>query len=145
MSKPIFTNTFRQNLTHMMLIAPLLFLLVSTAQAKEEILNFHSNITVNPNGSLNIVETITVMAQGNRIKRGIYRDLPTSYAHPKYGTSGFKSKAPIDSFQLQRNGDIEPFHIQKLDNGIRIFFGTKNRLLKHGEHTYTLSLSLIHI
>ncbi|RBP51254.1 DUF2207 domain-containing protein [Arenicella xantha] len=129
----------KRSIKNWMLLIALLLLPLSVAQADEAILDFHSDITVNRDGSFNVVERITVNAEGLNIKRGVYRDLPTSYDHPKYGKFGFKSKAPIEVHSLLRNGDHEPYHVQALNNGIRIFFGSKQRYLEHGEHTYTLS------
>ncbi|MEK6270420.1 MAG: DUF2207 domain-containing protein, partial [Planctomycetales bacterium] len=56
------------------------FLLTCTlAWSAEEINNYQSAIVVNKDGSLNVTETIQVTAEGNKIKRGIYRDFPTRY------------------------------------------------------------------
>ena len=51
----------------------------SAAGAKERILDFHSEIIVNQDGSMGVTETIRVRAEGAAIKRGIYRDFPTDY------------------------------------------------------------------
>jgi hypothetical protein len=78
------------------LFQPLLFLLVllflfcpllqngleRPAWGKEQIVEYKSDLTVEPNGELVVVETITVDAEGDRIRRGIFRDIPTLY-HPK--------------------------------------------------------------
>ena len=45
----------------------------------ERILSFHSDITIDEDGSMTVRETIRVRAQGLKIKRGIYRDFPTTY------------------------------------------------------------------
>ena len=57
----------------------LALLLPLTAHADERILSFHSDIVVMSDGWIEVTETITVTAEGNRIRRGIYRDLPTRY------------------------------------------------------------------
>ncbi|MEX1265387.1 MAG: DUF2207 domain-containing protein, partial [Woeseia sp.] len=54
-------------------------LLPLLAVADERILSYHSDITVDTDGWLNVTETIRVRAEGNRIRRGIYRDYPTTY------------------------------------------------------------------
>jgi hypothetical protein len=64
----------------------LLLLLSVEAVADERILEFHSDILVMPDGWIDVTETIKVRAEGNRIRRGIYRDFPTEY-RDKYGTS----------------------------------------------------------
>ena len=56
-----------------------LLLLPIFAAADERILNFHSDILVFESGWIEVTETITVRAEGQRIRRGIYRDFPTRY------------------------------------------------------------------
>ena len=111
----------------------------SRAQAPDElfterILNFHSDITVNPDGSMDVRETIKVLAAGEQIKRGIYRDFPTRYTDRL-------SNEYVVGFELGealRDGKPEPHHTEDLANGIRIYFGEKSVLLHPGEYTYTL-------
>ncbi len=62
------------------LLLPLLFLsliLSFNLHAKEVITSYHSDINIQQNGQLHIIETIQVRAENNQIKRGIYRDFPT--------------------------------------------------------------------
>ena len=49
------------------------------ATANERILDFHSDILVLDGGWIEVTETIRVTAAGDRIRRGIYRDFPTTY------------------------------------------------------------------
>ncbi len=57
----------------------LLLALPLLAQADERILEFHSDITIKRDGWIEVTETIRVRAEGDRIRRGIYRDFPTEY------------------------------------------------------------------
>lgn len=60
--------------------ACLLFITPGVAwSAAEKILRFHSDITVHPDASMTVRETIRVQSAGVQIKRGIYRDFPTKY------------------------------------------------------------------
>ena len=45
-------------------------------RADERILSWHSQIVVERSGDLVVTETIRVRTEGDRIKRGIYRDIP---------------------------------------------------------------------
>ena len=54
--------------------------------ARERILEYKSNIDVSVDGTLEIVEKITVLAEGKKIKRGIFKDFPTKYKD-KYGNN----------------------------------------------------------
>ena len=61
-------------------IAAFLLLFVAFASsADERILEFHSDIRILQDGWIEVSETIRVRAEGNRIRRGIYRDFPTEY------------------------------------------------------------------
>ena len=46
--------------------------------AAEVIKSFDSLIQVQPDGSMIVTEAITARHEGRQIRRGIYRDLPTS-------------------------------------------------------------------
>ena len=102
------------------------------AQADERILDFHSDIDIATDGSMIVAETIKVNAEGNRIRRGIYRDFPTSY-RDRYGNRVKVLFKPID---VSRDGQSEPWHDEGLSNGVRVYFGDANVLLDSGEHTY---------
>ena len=112
----------------------LLVLLVAVlAQAEERIHEFQSDIVVKRNGWIEVTETITVTAEGNRIRRGIYRDLPTHYRD----RLGNDYVVDIQPRALLRNDAPEDFNVQSLSDDIRVYFGHESRFLKHGVHTYT--------
>ncbi|MGB5489476.1 MAG: DUF2207 domain-containing protein [Woeseiaceae bacterium] len=114
-------------------IAVLLMLLLPVCGiADERILSFHSEIRVLTDGMIEVTETIKVRAEGNRIKRGIYRDLPTEY-EDGYGN---EVKIAFKPLAVLRNERPEPFHTQEIRRGVRTYFGSANRLIKAGEHTY---------
>ncbi|MGB5448266.1 MAG: DUF2207 domain-containing protein, partial [Woeseiaceae bacterium] len=115
------------------LVALLLFLLPLSTIADERILSFHSDIRVMTDGMIEVTETIRVRAEGNRIKRGIYRDFPTEY-EDKLGN---EYKVDFVPFAVLRNDRPESFHTQAVRHGIRTYFGSADRFIDHGEHTYT--------
>ncbi len=53
----------------------LLLLIASSASADERILDYRSQIEVHADGWLTVTETIRVRAEGQQIRRGIYRAL----------------------------------------------------------------------
>jgi uncharacterized membrane protein YgcG len=116
-------------------ILALFFAEVTFAREAERILNFTSNIQISLNGSMTVTESITVYASGNKIKRGIYRDFPTLYKarHGKIIRIGFKV------IEVLRDGQPEAYHLKTISNGIRVYIGHKNRMLKPREYTYTLT------
>jgi uncharacterized membrane protein YgcG len=111
----------------------LLLLLSVEAVADERILEFHSDILVMPDGWIDVTETIKVRAEGNRIRRGIYRDFPTEY-RDKYGNDVIVG---FDILSVLRNNSPEDFHTQGIRDGIRTYFGNSDRYINSGEHTYT--------
>jgi uncharacterized membrane protein YgcG len=116
-------------------ILALFFAEVTFASEAERILNFTSNIQISLNGSMTVTESITVYASGNKIKRGIYRDFPIRYKARRGNTIriGFKV------IEVLRDGQPEAYHLKTISNGIRVYIGHKNRMLKPSEYTYTLT------
>jgi uncharacterized membrane protein YgcG len=110
----------------------LAFLLVPAAQADERILNFQSDIIVMEDGWLDVTETITVRAEGNRIRRGIYRDFPTEY----FDKFGNRYEVDFEPRSVLRNSAPEDFHSQSIQNGRRVYFGNADRFIETGNHTY---------
>jgi uncharacterized membrane protein YgcG len=100
----------------------------------ERILNFKSFVLVNPDGSLTVTEDITVRATGRQIKRGIIRDFPTTYRD----RLGNTVRVGFDLEGVFRDGRTEPYHIQHVGNGVKIYIGQKNRFLRPGVYTYTI-------
>lgn len=103
-------------------------------QAAERILDFDSEIVVHVDGSQRVTETIRVRAEGNRIKRGIYRDFPT-----RYSANGKNYKVDFQVVEVLRNGQPEAWHLQRLGNGIRVYFGRSEVFLAPGIYTYQLT------
>ena len=109
-----------------------LLLLPLAALGEERILEFHSDILVIEDGWIEVTETIRVQSEGNRIRRGIYRDFPTEY-RDKLGNDYV---VDFDILSVRRNGKREDFHTQDIRDGVRTYFGNANRYLNTGEHTY---------
>ncbi|MEW6186981.1 MAG: DUF2207 domain-containing protein [Thermodesulfobacteriota bacterium] len=116
----------------------LLFLLfpgLVLAQGEERILSYDSFIKIMPAGDMTVTETIRVVCEGQRIKRGIYRDFPTRYKD-KYQNN---VNVAFDFLGALRDGQPEPWRTENRDNGVRVYVGQKDVLLKPGEYTYTLT------
>ena len=79
--------------------------------AAERIRLFQSHVTVMPSGALTVTETITVVAEGNKIKRGIYRDFPTDYRDHdnRQHRVGFDGRCHVKVGNIQGH---TPFHKQ---------------------------------
>jgi len=110
----------------------LLLALPLLAGADERILEFHSDITIRQDGWIEVTETIRVRAEGDRIRRGIYRDFPTEY----FDRLGNRYVVDFQPFAVFRNDAREPFKIVEYRNGVRTYFGRSDRFIDHGIHTY---------
>ncbi len=104
------------------------------ATATERILSYHSDITVYADASMLVRETIRVRSTGEQIQHGIYRDFPTRY-EDKFGNA---YRVGFDIQEVQRDGHTEDYHTQSLENGVRVYIGSKDVLLPPGEYTYVL-------
>ncbi len=117
-------------------VATLATLLTPTiTAAQERIRSFDSRVQVHHSGELTVTETITVIAQGKKIKRGIYRDFPTEYQDHE----NRKHRVSFSLLGVTRNGNPEAHHIKELANGIRIYIGRKDKVLAKGLYTYALT------
>lgn len=101
---------------------------------REYITSFDSWIDVEESGTIKVVETIEVIARGNKIKRGIYRDFPTDYRTP----SGSRMKVGFKVLAVQRDGESEPYHTREQKNGVRVYIGQKDVFINPGKHTFTI-------
>ena len=101
----------------------------------ERITLFESLVTINEDASLTVTETISVIAQGQEIKRGIYRDFPTDYRDPR----GNRIRVGFDVTDVRRNGTAETYKVESISGGKRVRIGNANKFLDKGAHTYTIT------
>ncbi|HEX3798916.1 MAG TPA: DUF2207 domain-containing protein [Verrucomicrobiae bacterium] len=103
--------------------------------ALERISHFDSQITVQSNATLLVTETIDVTADGQQMKHGIYRDFPQLY----HGKFGLRVRTRFDVLNVERDGKPEPYHLEKRDNGVRVYIGSATALLPSGQHSYRIT------
>lgn len=103
--------------------------------ARERITFFQSDVTINPDGTLTVKETIRFHAQGIEIRRGMVREFPTKYED----RDGTRVTVRFDLESVTRDGKEEPWHIEYVSNGVEIFIGDENVFLTRGEHEYVLT------
>ncbi|UCF30976.1 MAG: DUF2207 domain-containing protein [bacterium] len=115
-------------------ICAVLALAASPAAAVEEILHFKSDINVQADGSVLVTETIQVRAEGEEIRRGIYRDFPTDYRD----RSGNPVRISFDVLGVTRDRHPESHHTERRGNGVRLYIGHKDRFLNPGIYTYEI-------
>ena len=111
-----------------MRILSVLFLTLLCVMAEERILGFDSEIRVGRDGYLDVVETIRVNVEGDKINRGLYRDFPQEYV-TKWG---LRQHRPFEVKEVTRNGAAEPYAVESLGGGTRVRIGSADVLLETG-------------
>jgi len=104
------------------------------ATAAEVIRSFESLVLVQKDGSFDVSETIVVKAEGNKIKRGIFRDFPLNFED----ADGKIRKAGFELISVTRDHKPDKSRIEKRGNGLRIYIGRKDHFLKPGVYTYII-------
>lgn len=100
----------------------------------EHILAFHSDIIISKDAETTITEKIKVYAEGNIIKRGIFRSLPLWR-----NVNGKKIRIKYDIISVQKNGSKENYHTENTDSDFGIYFGNKDIILQPGVYEYELT------
>jgi len=111
-----------------------LVFMAGTALGAERILSYHSDIEIHVDGSMTVVETIRVRAEGANIRRGIYRDFPTDYK------DGFGNRYRVE-FRLlgvTRDGRQETWRSEQIGDGVRIYVGRDDVFLDPSNYEYAL-------
>jgi hypothetical protein len=111
-----------------------LFVLNSAVLAEERIEQFTSDAQVNVDGSVDVKETISVNAESRQIRRGIFRDFPTTYTDQK----GLRVVVGFDVISVKHDRQPEPYSIENLSNGKRIRIGSAEVFLEPGIHVYEI-------
>lgn len=112
-----------------------LFLLAhgAGAFAAEYIKSFRVEIALSRNGEVRTSEAITIVAEGDKFKHGIYRDISLKPAFANEPASHFE----IES--VTRNGVPEPYVVEDVDGDKRIYAGAQDVDLAPGIHDYVIT------
>ncbi len=116
------------------LIALAFLLAPFAARADERVTDFDVLIEVQKSGDILVTETIAVNAEGDAIRRGIFRDLP------RYHLKGAR-KLPYyyDIWKVSRNGEREYYLVELDGNAFRIRIGEADVFLNPGPHQYVIA------
>jgi uncharacterized membrane protein YgcG len=115
-------------------LALLLFGASAVHAQTERILDFVSDVQLQPDSSLDVTETIRFEVLGTQIRHGINRDFPTDYQ----GRWGSHSTTGFALQDVSFDGDPVPTQQSRLPNGVRVRIGDPDRLVPTGVHTYTI-------
>ena len=102
--------------------------------AQERIERYDIQVDIQADGSLEVTERIDVRAEGQRIRRGIYRDFPTRYRD----RLGNRVVVDFEVLEVLRDGQPEPWFTESIGNGVRLNTGDDGFLPVPARHRYTL-------
>ena len=115
-----------------------LLLLATPSLAREELSGLTSDVTLRTDGSVRVMEMIEVNAEGNEIRRGIYRDIPTV----QISRSGQKIRSDLNVESVTRDGADEPFRTERMGNFVRIWIGDPEQFISDGKHRYLITYTM---
>lgn len=109
-----------------------------SAMANEVIRFYSSNLTLLENGTVDVTEIIEVRAEGDEIRRGIFRDIPTVL----FNDDGSELHSKLTVLQILRDGEIEPWFQRSLGAYQRIYIGAEEVYLPSGIYRYTIHYTM---
>nr|WP_272213075.1 DUF2207 domain-containing protein [Marinicella sp. W31]MDC2879018.1 DUF2207 domain-containing protein [Marinicella sp. W31] len=112
-----------------------LVLAAAPVLAAEVINSFTSDVTVEKSGVYDVTETIAVHAEGDQIRRGIYRDFPLTFRTDQ----GRTGEVTFDLKSATLDGQPVDHHTESISGGIRIYLGSADATVSPGNHTYQLT------
>lgn len=114
-------------------LALLATLFAMAATAEERIDRFDVRIDVQTDGDIVVTELIAVTAEGNAIRRGIFRDLPRYFE-----SDGARLAYGYDAISVKRDGRDEPYATETDGNAFRIRIGDEDVFIEPGPHQYEI-------
>ena len=107
----------------------------SPALAEEAIERFDADIFITADGTVHVEETIRVRAEGYNIRRGIFRDVSTTFDDAE----GRLAHVDFDLISVTRDGRPEAHHTERHSDFIRVYTGSEDVFLNVGTYTYVLT------
>jgi uncharacterized membrane protein YgcG len=115
-------------------------ILVPRLRADERILDYHANIAIHKDSTIEVCETIRVRSEGARIKHGILRYFPTQYR----SRLGLRYSVDFNVISVREGGQAAPYETAGMANGVRVLIGDPEVTIAPGEHTYELTYTVGH-
>ena len=119
------------------LILLFLFLTHSIFGQEEKILNFHVDILINKDRTINVTEKIKVYATRSQIERGIVRTIPQT----RTDKNGKTFRYNIDLESVKHNGQKSNYFEDSSDD-FTIKIGDKDILIPTGIHDYEIKYAI---
>ena len=107
--------------------------------AQERITNYDVVIDVQQDADFIITESISVISEGQKIRRGIFRDLPRYKVDVEAAGTEYKIPYQYKILSVTRNGQREPFIESSGGNAKKIRVGDADYFLPRGPHNYVIT------
>ncbi|OOV20152.1 DUF2207 domain-containing protein [Flavobacterium sp. LM4] len=111
---------------------------VNQLHAQERILNFDVKVKIEKSGTIEVVENITIKAEGNVFKHGLLRTFPLT-RKDKDGND-IDVKYSINS--IEKDGATEDYFTKEEGNYWKIYIGDAAVELENGTYKYQISYSV---
>ncbi|MDA6070719.1 DUF2207 domain-containing protein [Flavobacterium sp. AC] len=122
-----------------MLLRKIFFVLFSIffyqAQAQERILNFDVKIKIEKSGHINVVEKISIYAEGNIFRHGLLRILPLT----RKDKDGHEIDVQYTINSVKKDGKTESYFTKEESGDWKIYIGNKDLELQSGIYDYEIS------
>lgn len=107
------------------------------ALAQERITNYSVDIDVERSGDITITEVIDVVAEGDQIRRGIFRELPRYYTF-----EGVRQSFDYELISVERDGQPDTVSVSREGNAETWRIGRADVFLDPGPYEYRITYSL---
>lgn len=108
------------------------------AIADERILSFAAKLELQSSGALDVTEYIEVRGEDDKIRRGIFRDIPTVQRNEIGGLQQLK----LTVLNVKRDGQNTTWRTEAIGNAIRIYVGDANIYLGSGTFRYEIHYTM---
>jgi uncharacterized membrane protein YgcG len=108
------------------------------SNAQERILNFEAKIKIEQSASIQVVENITINAQGVLFQHGLLRELPLS--RKDINNNSINVGYTIN--WIKKDGIDEKYFTKEEGDNWKIYIGDKNVYLAEGVYTYQIAYSV---
>ena len=108
------------------------------SQAQERILDFDVKVQIEKSGYIQVIENITIKAEGNVFRHGLFRIFPLT--RPDKDGNQIDVKYSINS--IKKDGSIEDYFTKEEGGNWKIYIGNKDVELENGIYKYQISYNV---
>lgn len=135
---PIQKKTYGGKFLRSLMILIISALLPLALHAEPIIHSYDVDINIYTDAKIIVSETINITTDGERIKHGIFRDIPTQYKTAK----GYPFNIGLNVISIKLDGSEVHYEIVNMYNGIRIYIGQSDISLPEGTYTYQMTYTV---